>query len=94
MNARANRRLIKIGWTSQDLDKYLRSKAISHDPILLGSRGGSWHDEQAEHLRFRMYLADGREWYFPRPALLDAIQREYDTTEDFDTIRDEMLSSS
>jgi hypothetical protein len=93
-NARQKRRLIKIGYTSQDLTTYLKSKVIQHDPQLLASRCGGIEDEHAEHVRWDRILADGREWFFATTMLLDAMRREWDVTDNFEELAEQALKEA
>lgn len=85
-NARANRRLIKIGYTAQNLSSYLRGKEIAHNPQLMATRCGGRKEEHTEHAKWTRYLADGREWFWATDAMLADFRKNWDTTPDFEDI--------
>ena len=91
-NQKAKRRLIKIGYTSQDLATYLRNLQRAYDPRLMATRCGGRHEEDIEHALYRLSLAEGREWFYPTPAMFDTFRRVWDVTPEFDIIAEEALS--
>lgn len=93
-NARQKKRLIKIGYTSQNLTEYLRGKVIQHDPQLMATKCGGRKEEAAEHARWDRYRADGREWYYATDAMLSAFKREWDVTAEFDLLSTQALAEA
>jgi hypothetical protein len=85
-NARAERRLIKIGYTAQNLTQYLRTKDIPHNPKLMATRCGGRKEEQREHAKWSRYLADGREWFWATDAMIADFRNNWDITADFETL--------
>ncbi len=63
---------IKIGYAS-NLEKRLAS--YPPDADLLAVEHGSMKDEMQLHRTFKPFLASGREWYSPRPVLMDHIAK-------------------
>lgn len=70
-------RVIKIGYTSQDLDTYLKTKNIYHEPVLLSSKCGDKMEERALHATFVRQLVCGREWFSPVPQMLDEFTNQH-----------------
>lgn len=64
-------RVVKIGYTSQDRDIYLKTKNLEHEPDLLSSKCGDTKEEQALHAMFDRHLVRGREWFRPVPRMLE-----------------------
>ena len=85
-NQIAQRRLVKIGYTAQDLGAYLRNLERAFDPILLATRPGGRHEEKMEHAKWHVHLAEGREWFYPVPNLLDYLRREWRVTPTFEEL--------
>ena len=90
-NQKAHRRLIKIGYTDKPLGEYLRRLERQYDPQLLASQCGGEADEKRELARWRRFLAEGREWFFPVQTMFDTFRREWKITADFDRIMREAL---
>lgn len=74
-------RVVKLGYTDQNLDKYLRSKRIAHDPILLANTPGDLPLEDSFKAQWRHLLADGKEWFHPDRSILDWIPTVFGTVE-------------
>jgi hypothetical protein len=93
-NARRHRCLVKIGYTTQDLRTYLKSKEIAHQPFLFGTRCGGRTEEKAEHARWARYKVHGteREWFYPTHVMFAAFRIEWQVTADFEKIVEEALS--
>lgn len=91
-NQIADTRLVKIGYTFQDLRTYLRSLERQYDPRLLATRCGGYGEEQAEHAKCRMYLEEGDEWYRPCPAIFAYLRRDWNLDPQFEDIVKEALA--
>ena len=89
--APVEKRLVKIGYTSQMLGEYLKSKEIAHNPELLASRPGSKEDEKREHQKWRNLLECGREWFRPTPVLFADFRKEWSTEIGFDAMAERIL---
>ena len=68
--------LIKIGYTS-NLDGRIRQFGSRWADVLL-ALPGSLDSESELHIRFKPYLARGREYYFPCAEILDWVNGERD----------------
>lgn len=90
-NQNADRRLVKIGYTGDELGAYLHRLQRMYDPRLLASKPGSESDERAEKARWHRHLAEGREWFWPVPELFEALKREWRITQEFNSIANEAL---
>jgi hypothetical protein len=74
---------VKIGYTSADLGEYLRRLERQYDPLLLATIPGGRNEEKVQHARWRHWLAEGREWFFPTPAMFEAFRRDWRIADDF-----------
>lgn len=92
-NQIAGRRLVKIGYTSQDLQTYLNNLRRQYDPKLLATKPGGRVDEQKEHLRYRGLLAEGREWFEPSRLMLADFRSTWKTVPHFDLLCDELIEA-
>lgn len=71
-------RVVKLGFTCQNIDDYLRAKRIAHDPKLLATMSGDEALETRFKQKWRHRLADGNEWFWPERDLFEWIVGEYD----------------
>jgi len=79
-------RAVKIGYTDQELIKYLNTKKREHDPWLVATKCGSYREEQKEHQKWGMYRAEGREWYWYADRMFQTFRDEWDVVVDFDNL--------
>lgn len=93
-NQKAGRRLIKIGYTEQELTKYLRTLERAYDPRLMAQRCGGRPEEQEIHRAWSRFRAEGREWYWATEAMFDSFRRDWKTTEEFEVLVEEALEVS
>lgn len=84
-NQNVHRRLIKIGYTGQNLQRYLSSLKRQHDPKLLSSKCGDEPQERREHHRWRDLLYEGREWFRPDEELIQYL-RTWNMDKDFEAV--------
>jgi hypothetical protein len=83
-------RLIKIGYTAQNLRRYLASKRDEYDPQWLASMPGSESLEDKIHAQWECQLARRDEWYWPVSELRAWIQAEFELlAPDYDKIWDQ-----
>lgn len=83
-------RLLKLGFTGQNLEDYLRGLRLKHDPILLASKPGDQEDEAAMLRRWRHRVADGDEWHWPELDICNWVKDNFDTVvSDFDRIAED-----
>jgi len=75
-------RVIKIGFTTQNVDDYLRGKRIACDPKLLATMCGDEQLESRFKQKWRHRRADGNEWFFPEREMFDWIVNTYDALAD------------
>jgi hypothetical protein len=84
-NAGGKRGLIKIGYTEQKLESYLRSKELAHQPMLLATRPGSRSTEQKCLDECRSDKVVGNEWHAPTDRMCAYIRASFaDLEPDFD----------
>ena len=78
-----NVRLIKIGYTRQNLRDYLAGKRIQHEPKLLAYTSGDEQDEKRYKSKWKRAerVADGNEWLWPESDVVDWIVDTYDSLE-------------
>jgi hypothetical protein len=69
-------RLMKIGYTEQNLKRYLRSKRIQSDFILVASYPGGHTEENEAHLALQSFLVEGREWFAKRREVFEYMADE------------------
>jgi hypothetical protein len=81
-----DKRVLKIGYTSDDLGEYLRRLERQYHPELLGSRPGDKADEIAEHGKWRRHCIDGREWYAPVDEIFNSLRHSMKIVSNFDEI--------
>lgn len=70
-------RVVKIGFTTANIDDYLRSHRIAHMPKLLATTVGDERLERHYKQQMREYVADGNEWLFPARKVFDWIVHTY-----------------
>jgi hypothetical protein len=93
-NQKFDGRLVKVGYTAGDLASYLKKLGRMYDPILMASRPGDKDDENAFHLQWRHFVADGKEWYWAHNPMFDAFRRDWQLVADFEAIAKEALQVS
>lgn len=89
------KRFVKIGFTSKNLQEYLDSLRRQYDPWYLAKRPGNKPLERSYHRRWKEYLADGDEWFYPRSDLFDWVKASFPVLNpDFDAIVDKVMNQS
>ncbi len=69
-------RLVKIGYTTQELRRYLSSKRIPHKPQLLATRPGGRNAEDLEKAKWSLYLREGNEWFEPSRTMFRYFEQD------------------
>lgn len=84
---------VKIGFTSQDIQLYLATKRIAHNPRLLATTLGDRVAEAKIHRQWGTLLVEGREWFDPQPELTSWIKADFTDIEPrFDELVAEAIS--
>lgn len=78
------KRVLKIGYTSGNLCAYLAKLERAYRPRLLGSIPGTIETETAEKQRWSMYLAEGKEWFWPVEVIIEHLKCEWKIDANFD----------
>ena len=83
-------RVIKLGYTRQNIAEYIAGRRIAFDAKLLATMCGDERDEKRFLRKWRFRLADGNEWFWPEDDLLNWIPTAFDDLEpDFHALIDE-----
>ena len=92
--ATRQKRLVKIGYTTQELRTYLNGKRILHKPVLLGDMPGGRETESRILNMWGAQLEEGREWFRPSKELFSWMDKtsEFSTTGDFKNIAIQALT--
>lgn len=87
-----NKRFVKIGFTSKNLEEYLESLRRQYDPWFLAKRPGNIPLERSYQKRWNIYLADGDEWFYARSDLLDWVKASFAIVNpDFDQLVQKLI---
>lgn len=93
-----DRRIVKVGYTSELLAKYLRSLGRQYDPKLMASCPGSKDDEDRFHVNWKQFVAEppggSREWYWATELMFNLFRREWTLDSQFDVLAEEALKTS
>lgn len=85
-NQKAKRWLVKIGYTADDLGEYLKRHERAYSPELLATIPGARQEERLELAKWRRQRHEGREWFRPSEAMVDAFRREWNVATEFEQI--------
>lgn len=71
-------RIVKLGYTAQEVAGYLRAKKRQHDPKLLATTIGDKQLESEFLRKWSHIKCDGNEWFWPTRELFNWISDVYD----------------
>ena len=91
-NQIADKRLVKIGYTSEPVAVYLHRLKRQYDPLLLATKCGGRQEEKKEHGTWARFLAEGNEWFTPSPLMFRTFESEWDLAAGYNTLKDEILA--